>query len=66
MESNILKKFFEDHHRQWRKKAHSLFQFTCGNLTLHSNYSDWLKHKGVNPPSTTDDPGTPSSKQGRT
>ena len=45
MESTILKQFFEEHHRQWRKKAHSLFQLTCGNLALHSHYSDWLKHQ---------------------
>jgi len=44
-ESKLLKRFFEDQHRKWKKRSYDIHQCTCGNCAQHSEYSEWLKHR---------------------
>lgn len=64
LESKILKDFFEGQHHKWRKRTHTLYQTVCGNLSRHSDYSEWLKHhEGPDPAPREDPPKTRSSRE---
>jgi len=44
-ELKILKDFFDEQHRKHKEHVHTIYQCTCGTLAVHSEYSEWLKHK---------------------
>jgi hypothetical protein len=56
LESKILKNFFEEHHRHFKKKAYTTLQCLCGKHPLHSEHGEWLKRQGDQKPAAPENP----------
>lgn len=44
-ESKVLKKFFEEQHRKFKKRTYSIPRLTRVEHLIHSNHNEWLRHK---------------------
>ncbi len=62
-ESKILKNFFEEHHRNFKKKTYTTLQCLCGQHPFHSDHGEWLKRQGEKKIVSPESPLKPPSRK---